>query len=166
MSKWSGLAFPAATIGAALLITVFAPRRYAPAAPSKAWEPGEAVAWAQPTEADQFRRLEGERLAVLARYRARTEVAESLVRGDLSLDQAAERFEKLNAANDVTILQLRRWRPGATDVELVRWQVVQAVRGIRSLAPVEVAAALSRLEAEIARRFSRPSPERPGPGAH
>ena len=104
--------------------------------------------------------MEAERLSVLARVPARTAVAEAVVRGDLSLDDAADRFAVLNADNHVVLAAYRVWHPGATDGELVRRQVLQFVRTLRNQSPVEVAAAVARLEGEITSRFPPASPER------
>jgi hypothetical protein len=166
MLKWSVFAFPAAAAGAALLITVFAPRPCTSAPPSQSWEPGETVAWANPTEADRFRKLEGERLSALDRVQSRTDIAQALVRGDLSLDDAADRFQMLNRENPTAISAFRTWYPEATDEELVRRQVIQFVRTLRTQSPADVAAVLPRLEAELTRRFPGTSSDRPGPGAH
>jgi hypothetical protein len=89
-----------------------------------------------------------------------------VVRGDLTLDQAADRFEKLNEENGDALDALRTWHPGVTDAELVRRQVVQAVRGLRDRAPREVAAILPRLEAKVTRRFPPASPEGPTVSPH
>ena len=144
--------FPVVGCAAALAAVLVAPP---PADGPGYWEPAEAVAWADPAGAQLSRELDARRRGVAERTLDKSDVALALARGELTLDQAADRFRRLIVADPGRLDLLRRSYPGASDDELVYRQVVLFVRGNYRLDPARVAACLPGLEAEVGRRFPR-----------
>ena len=88
-------------------------------------------------------------------------VAVRLVRGEIDLDQAADRFNDLGTTGPGRLEILRRRYPAADDRELAYWLVLWATRGVNEVSYNELAAAQARLFADFHRRF----PHSPDPAA-
>jgi hypothetical protein len=80
-------------------------------------------------------------------------VALALVRGELSLRQAVDRFRVIMAGDPAFFDQLRRSRPGATDDELLYRNVVGYARNVLTEWPDHSPDMLDRLEAELDAEF-------------
>jgi hypothetical protein len=108
---------------------------------------------------------------ILARIARKTEVADALLRGELTLTEAAARFREVNGSDPVALAELRRTHPGAGDDELTYRQVIHfAYAGPRWPAARWVPR-LRQLEAEFHATFpaAAPIPDwartgGPGPG--
>jgi hypothetical protein len=96
------------------------------------------------------------------RINQKEQVALSLIRGEVTFAQAAQRFRELNADNPAALAGIQARFLGASPEELNYRQVVSYVRGARRLEPERVAKLLPRLESEIRRLF--PAGLRMGPG--
>jgi hypothetical protein len=151
--KWVALWFPAGVAGAALLFVLSAPPVAVPATTARAWwEPADSVGWAAPAEVQVSRELDGRCRVVTGYTLDKIEVAQSLVKGELTLDLAVDRFRQLNGPE--TVAYLRSVYPDLSEAELVYRQVLRYVAGCRRADPARVAACLPVLEAEVNRRFS------------
>lgn len=108
---------------------------------------------------------------ILARIARKTEIADALLRGELTLAEAAAQFREVNASDPIALAEFRRMHPGADDDELTYRQVVHfAYAGPRWLAAKRVPR-LRQLEGEFHARFpaAAPIPDwaragAPGPG--
>jgi hypothetical protein len=144
--------FPVVGSAAAMVVILVSPP---PSDGAGEWEPADVVGWADPAGARLSRDLDAARRGVAERTLDKSDVALGVARGELTLEQAAERFRQMNAARPDRLAFLRPSYPGASDDELVYRQVILFVRGNYRLDPARVAACLPGLEAEVSRRFQR-----------
>jgi hypothetical protein len=90
-------------------------------------------------------------------------VAVALVRGELTLRRAADRFRAVIGADPAFFDYLRRCRPGATDDELLYRNVVGFARNVLADWPDPPEEVLDRLDAELDAAFpARSDPTRAG----
>jgi hypothetical protein len=150
--KWFTPAAMGLLVAAALLVLLTRPRP-APAAPPRHWESADAAAWADPADAELSRDLDARQADALRRSATKTALTESLLRGDLTLAEAAGHFRAANVGGVLVYGNLPDVYPEATEEELSYRQVVLFVRGLVRVYPDAVAARLPDLEAEVARRF-------------
>jgi hypothetical protein len=108
---------------------------------------------------------------VLSRIVLKTDVADALVRGELTLDEAAARFREINGADPTALVELRRLFPGASDDELTYRQVIHFAYAGSRWPAAKWLPRLRQLEAEFHSRFpaAPPIPDwarvgAPGPG--
>jgi len=154
--KWFTPGAIALLAGAALFAQ--ASRRSATPA---AVEPGEAVAWADPAAAEVSRDLDVQQAEALRRSEVKTTLTASLLRGEVTLEQAADRFRAVNSGGVRPYGRLSDLYPGVTEEELSYRQVILFVRGMTRVIPDAVAERLPALEAEVARRFPADSSKAP-----
>lgn len=100
----------------------------------------------------QSERIDARRELVLDRLRAKDRIADALVRGELTLDQAVERFRHLTE-NDPAAVAAMRARYGVTGDELYYRNVLGFARAAARHHPDLAKAVLPKLEAEALRRF-------------
>jgi hypothetical protein len=98
---------------------------------------------------------------LIARISLKQETAAALVRGEITLSEAAVRFRDVSGGDMASLSHLRNMYPQATDEELWYRQVIGYVRGFRASDPARVATLIPRLEAEVARLFPPRSPGSP-----
>ena len=91
--------------------------------------------------------------AVVNRVVAKQEVTAALLRGELSLADAAERFRAANGPDPAALDRLRALYPEAGEAELSFRQVLHFARSDRRMPPQVSAARLPQLEAEFRARF-------------
>jgi hypothetical protein len=108
---------------------------------------------------------------VLARIAQKTEVADALVRGELTLAEAAAQFRDANGSDPAALAELRRMFPGAGDDELTYRQVIHFAYAGPRWPPARWVPRLRQLEAEFHATFpdAAPIPDWvrvgvPGPG--
>jgi|SRR5262245_28632969 len=156
------VAFGAVAVAAAagVLFLVHDPRPVARDGPD--WEDSEDVSWADAHEARRAEALIAAGEDAVARVTEKGAAADALVRGELTLDEAAGRFRKLNAGRPDAYRGLADAYPAASEEELAYRQVLLFVRGARFHSTL-ARAALARLEGEVDRRFPPPTgdPELP-----
>jgi len=104
-------------------------------------------------EARYTRELDDRQRLVLQRVMEKENVVNALVRGEITLDHAAERFRQLTADDSATIAYLRTFYPAATQEELHYRNVLGFVRGMVWTQPARVGELLARFEEEVRRRF-------------
>src|SRR4029079_12957397 len=96
--------------------------------------------------------------SIIEKVVAKQEVTAALLRGELTLAGAAERFEAANGAHPVAIARLRALYPGAGDEELAYRQVLHFAHSDRRMPAAVVAARLPRLAAEFRAPFPAAHP--------
>jgi hypothetical protein len=140
----------AAVAAAAALVVVCAPDR--PPAGRGGDEPDGGGELADAVR--EARDLDARLPAAIGRWTGKRAAAAALVRGDLTLDQAAERFRAVNAASPEAAGYLRALHPTATAEEATCWQVLRYTQTV--VDPPDGAMTsppLARLLAEYRRRF-------------
>lgn len=110
--------------------------------------------------------LDAQLAVTSARLIEKNVVATALVRGEIGLRQAAERFRVVTPGDSVALVRLRRAFPRATDTELLYRNVLLYVRGYLSDRPDLAPGLVARLEAELAETFPPNPKARPEPEAH
>jgi hypothetical protein len=108
-------------------------------------------------EVRQARELDNRQRLVLQRVMEKEAVVHALVRGEITLDQAAERFRQLTADDAAALAYLRSFHPAASDEELHYRNVLGFVRGMVWTHPARFAEVFARLEDEVRRRFPAPA---------
>jgi hypothetical protein len=96
--------------------------------------------------------------SVIERVVAKQEVTAALLRGELTLAQAAARFRAVNGANPDAIDRLRPLYPDAGEDELAFRQVFHFAYRDHRVPPGVVAARLPQLEAEFRAHFPAARP--------
>jgi hypothetical protein len=96
--------------------------------------------------------------SVVNRVVAKQEVTAALLRGELSLADATERFRAANGADAAGVDRLRTLYPDADEAELPFRQVLHFARWHPRVPPAVVAARLPQLEAEFRARFPTAGP--------
>jgi hypothetical protein len=94
--------------------------------------------------------------AATFRLSEKRSVALALVRCELSLQQAVDRFRTIIGGDPASLDYLRRFRPGATDDELLYRNVVGYARSILLEWPDLSPCILDRLQAELDAEFPAP----------
>ena len=89
----------------------------------------------------------------VGRVVAKQEVTAALLRGDLTLAEAAARFRDLNVGDALSVVVSRALHPGAGDEELAYRQALQFAASDHRLTPAQRAARLPALVAEFRARF-------------
>ena len=89
--------------------------------------------------------------AAAERSRVKSEVAAALVRGELSIEDAAAAYQKVLAADPVVLTRLRLDWPQASERELVLRNLEAFVRWQHRSDPARVPAVLARLAEAIGR---------------
>jgi hypothetical protein len=115
------------------------------------------------------RRREGEDLdarvaASLNRLLEKHAATSALIRGEIGLREAVNRFRTLVATRPAALDDLRRAYPAATDTELLYRHVIEFVRARLGDEPDLAPGLVTRLEAELARTFPRGLKSPPGTG--
>jgi len=95
--------------------------------------------------------------------REKDTVAEALVRGELTLDEAASRFWEIHGGEIGPLVKLRLHYPNASDRELYHRNVLVFVHRAAARGVPGAAAAVPRLEAEFARKLPRMTKPIPRP---
>lgn len=98
------------------------------------------------------RELDAKHRAVVARILEREEITAALVRGEVTLEQAAARFLDLNADPAVRDA-VRQQHLARSDLEAAYRQVLGFVRGLAHEDPNRLRDLIARLEGEVARKF-------------
>ncbi len=143
----------AAALGASVVAATLYGLLWGPGAPPPAV--GDAPECHYPWDlaaAREDRALDEGLAAIRLRIRAKEDAALALLRGDLTLDEAAGRFRALNAVGPPTLGAMRLHFPGASDEELNYRQVLTHAREFARRDP-SLAARLARLEGELRGRF-------------
>jgi hypothetical protein len=164
--RWFAVGVPAVAAVTALLIVLLINREPDPLSSlPPGLESEDDVNWLDPVAARFGRELDARREAILERSQSKSQIALSLARGEITLDEAANRFQSLNGPGADGLTPLRRLYPNSTNVELVYRQVLLFVRGNHRQDPERVSACLPALEAEVHRRFhaDRAIHANPGP---
>ena len=122
----------------------------------------EGDAFARLAEDEDFRRQQAdwdERIAAaVRRLSEKRAVSLALVRGELSLRQAVDRFRAIIGGDPAVLDHLRRFRPNATDDELLYRNVVGFARNVFTEWPDLSPELLDQVEVELAAAF--PAPDR------
>ena len=95
---------------------------------------------------------------VLARIVRKTETADALVWGELTLAEAVARFRELNGSDPTALAELRRHFPGASEDELTYRQVLHFAYAGPRWPPAKWAPRLRQLEAEFHAAFPAAAP--------
>ena len=136
-----------AVLAAALVLV--ANRRIQPAAPA----PEDAQRETERVSAlDQS--LEERRIVLMARFLEKDRTAKALLRGEVTLDEAADRFRALTRDDPTAIVALELWY-GATGDEIYYRNVLKFAGGAAFGQPPEVLAVVERLEEDFRSRFPR-----------
>ena len=98
--------------------------------------------------------LEDRRTVLMARFYEKDRTANALLRKEITLDEAADRFRELTRNDPKAIEALERWF-GATGDEVYYRNVLKFARGAAYGQSVDVLAVLERLEEDFCRRFPR-----------
>lgn len=109
--------------------------------------------------------LDAQLAVTSARLIEKNAVATALVRGEIGLRQAAERFRAVTPADSFAMVRLRRAYPRATETELLYRNVLLIVRGYLAERPDLAPGLVARLEAELAETFPPNCKTRPEPDA-
>src|SRR3954471_13030752 len=96
--------------------------------------------------------------SVVNRVVAKQEVTAALLRGELSLAEATERFQAANGPDSAVFDRLRVLYPDAGEAELSFRQVLHFARWHPRVPPEVVAARLPQLDAEFRARFPTAHP--------
>src|SRR5262249_13508443 len=83
-------------------------------------------------EASRVEQLGGQAEALTNRREARRAVAEAVIAGNMSVEQATQRFLELNRMPPECMTALRLANPGASDKECARRQVMELVKSARA----------------------------------
>ncbi len=102
--------------------------------------------------------LAGENDPVLRRVAVKQEVAAALMRGEIELAEAGDRFREVNAHNPAPFALLREQYPNAGDDELGFRQVLHFVRWTGGSSPALLAVRLAQLETEFFTRYPASDP--------
>jgi hypothetical protein len=138
-----------AVLAAALVLV--ANRKIQPAAPVP--EPEDArLAPERLSALDQS--LEERRTVLMARFLEKDRTAKALLRGEITLDEAADRFRALTRDDPTAIVALERWY-GATGDEIYYRNVLKFAGGAAFGQPPKVLAVVERLEEDFRSRFPR-----------
>ena len=145
----------AALAGAAIAAVILVQARPAARADQQpsSWDPGETDAWADADAADRYRELDDQTRQVADRLTRKIALADSLARGERTLDEVATRFRELNGPDRAAYRSLAREYPAAGDEELAYRQAIGFVRMAVKADRTRPATILPRLEADLARRF-------------
>jgi hypothetical protein len=137
----------AATTVFALGLVFFAPERASPAAlkgeKGAAYRIGEI--------GHESEQIDSRRVMVLDRLLAKDRITDALFRGELTLEQAVERFRHLTANDPVAVAAMRA-RYGTGD-EMYYSQVLSFARAAAYYHPDRAKVVIPRLEVEVSRRF-------------
>jgi hypothetical protein len=109
----------------------------------------------------QTERIDARRDVVFGRLLAKERITGALLRGELTLDQAAERFRELIAGDPAAVAAMQA-RYGRDGDEIYYHNVLDFARGEARYHPDRGKPVLPGLEAEVSRRFPPPgAAERP-----
>ncbi|MBO0697317.1 MAG: hypothetical protein J2P46_02880 [Zavarzinella sp.] len=151
MSKVSGRTVGALALAAAVLVLGAARvspsgshrGALAPGANEACRFPGEEEVRRQSDELDALQRAAPERVV------EKHAVAVALVRGDVGLAEAADRFRAIVAGDPAVVGRVRRRHPGASDEQMWCRHVLDFARAAVAFRPDLDRARLDRLEAEV-----------------
>jgi hypothetical protein len=132
----------------AVLFVALAPEN----APSSAAEDEGLAAYRTGETARRSDKMDAQRDVVMARVLAKVRVTDALYRGDLTLDQAVERFRELGDS-DPEVMDAMRARYGVSADQVYYRNVLDFARGAARRHPDRANVVLPRLEAEVVRRF-------------
>jgi hypothetical protein len=142
-----GLAVAATTV-VALGLVFLAPERASP----PALERENVTPYRIGEMARESEQIDSRRVMVLDRLLAKDRVADALLRGELTLEQAVERFRHLTA-NDPAAVAAMRARYGGRGDEMFYRQVLSFARVAAYYHPERAKVVVPRLEVEVSRRF-------------
>jgi hypothetical protein len=97
--------------------------------------------------------LESRVRSALVRVEEKLAVATALLRGDMDLGRAADRFREISAGDPATLARLGLLHPGVSERELWHRNVICFARGLTAEHPTANAEGLARVEAEFVRLF-------------
>jgi len=144
---WPSLAL-AALFVAGLVLALFetAPRSPAP------WEEEGVNVLRTGEMARRGEQIDARRVVVLDRLRAKDRVTDALLRGELSFEQAVERFRQLTEIDPAAVAAMRA-QYGVAGEEMYFRNVLVFVRRAAHYQPDRAKVVLPRLEAEMSHRF-------------
>jgi len=96
--------------------------------------------------------LDDRRMVLLARFFEKDRTARALLRGEITLDEAADHFRDLTRDDPAAVESLKRWFAAAGD-EIYYRNVLKFARGAAYGQPPEILAVVAKLENEVRRRF-------------
>ena len=106
-----------------------------------------------PEQLREYHALTARQQASLWRSARKQEIAAELVRGEITLKDAAARFREIMQSDPHALDGLRTMFPTATDDERYHRNVIAFVRSLVRIDPVRVRTLIVKLNAEVQARF-------------